>query len=435
MSRISSRTRASSSYVPDFRPVSRALLALLASLVCMGIAQAEELVPPETRTLTEREAIAAVLARPAWVDAEAGRSAAAESMVGEAARWPNPELSYNRDHVRMPDGDIAERTVQVTQAFDISGRRALRRDAASHRLNAARLDGSTRRLDIIAEVRRTYYMTLHRSTVQSMLGLWLTRIEEAARVTGRLAAAGEASGYDRRRLEREAQTARARLSVAQADTERSREMLAALTGKKIGEVMRLQGELLPEAAPALEGLQTGLHQRPDLASLLAQAEAHDHEQRAAQRGWVPELTLGIGQKTLEEPTRSGSGNTVLVALSIPLFDRSQVAQQRNLAQAQTVRAEHALALAQAEAELRGTWQQAEELRKAALAYRPDASNDPHQLSVIAETSYRAGEAGLLELLDAYRAELDASTTELDLALRARLARIELETLSGVTPHE
>lgn len=434
MSRKFFRTRAASLCAPVLHPAAHVLLVLLV-VTGMGIAHSAEFSSPQSPALSEREAIAAALTRPAWVEAETGRSAVAESMVSEAALWPNPELSFNRDRVHMPDGDIAERSVQITQTFDISGRRGLRRAAANQRLDAARLDGRTRRLDAVGEVRRAFAATQHRTELQAMLGLWLTRIEEGARVTTRLAAAGEVSGYDRRRLEREAQTAKARLSVAQADAARSRELLAALTGKKIDEVVRLQGELLPDATPALEGMQAGLSQRPDLVSLLVQAEAHDHERRAAQRGWVPELTLGIGQKTLEDTGRSGSGNTALVAFSLPFFDRSQAAQQRGFVQAQTLRAEHALALAQAEAELRGAWQQAEELRKAALAYRSDASNDPHRLSAIAEAAYRAGEAGLLELLDAYRAERDAYITELDLALRARLVRIELETLSGVTLHE
>ena len=54
---------------------------------------------------------------------------------------------------------------------------------------------------------------------------------------------------------------------------------------------------------------------------------------------------------------------------------------------------------------------------------------------IAETAYRAGEGSLLELLDAYRAELDAQQMKLDLALQARLSRIELDSLTGASQYE
>jgi len=410
--------------------MSRALLPVLLIFTALpGTVRAEPY------ALTEREAVHRALSRPAWMEAETGRVALAESVVTEAGLMPNPVLDFNRDRLAMPGGDITERSVQISQTFDFSGRRSLRREAAIQRLNAEKFDGRIRRLNAIAEVRRTFAETLHYMQIQDALGLRLTRIEQVSGVTIKLAKAGEVSGYDRRRIEREVQIAKARLAVAQADAERSRETLAALTGNRPDETLHLQGDLLPDAAPALDPLQTGLRQRPDLASLLARAEAFEREQQAAQRGWVPDLTVGLGQKMLDETTRRGSGALVGVSFSIPLLDHGQAAQQRSHAQTQTVRAEHALTLTKADADLRGAWRQAEELRKAALAYRRDASDGSHNLSKIAEAAYRAGEAGLLELLDAYRTELDFITGELDLALRARLARIELETLSGVSSYE
>lgn len=411
-------------------------MAFLLLFVCSVAAQAEENPAlAETPTLTEREAVAAALSRPAWLEAESGRIAEAESVVTEAHALPNPQFAFNRDRVGMPGGDITERTVQISQTFDISGRRSLRQEAASQRLDAERLDSRARKLRTIAEVRRSFAEVQHRTQVQAVLGLWLTRIENAATVTAQLAQAGEVSGYDRRRIEREAQAAKARLSLAQADAARSREMLAALTGKSIAEAANLSGELLPDTTPALEPLRTRMRQRPDLSSMLTQAEAAEREQQAAGRGWIPDLTLGIGQRMLEEPTRSGSGAMVGVSFSIPLFDQGGAKQQRSRAQAQTIRAEHALAQARAEAELNAAWRQADELRKTVPAWHAQAPEGSLRLPEIAEAAYRAGEATLLELLDAYRSELDFSTTELDLALRARWAHIDLETLSGVSSYE
>ena len=57
------------------------------------------------------------------------------------------------------------------------------------------------------------------------------------------------------------------------------------------------------------------------------------------------------------------------------------------------------------------------------------------MSRIAEIAYRAGESGILELLDAYRGELDAAITALDYAYQARITRIELDTLAGAKRYE
>jgi cobalt-zinc-cadmium efflux system outer membrane protein len=431
LSRTRTRTRTRVARVPVRQSLSFA--RRLAALILAGTVGPAWAQP--TPPLPEAEAIRGALSRPAWLDAQAGRVAQAESTVTEAALLPNPTLTLGRERIGTAGGNATERTVQVSQTFDVSGRRALRREAASQRLDAARLGSQDRRLATIAEVRQAFAETLHRERTKAAAGRWFQRIEAATLVVAQLAQAGEVSGYDRRRFEREAQTARARLSGARADAMRSRERLAALAGKQPEEVTHLAGELLPEAPPTLDTAQAGLRRRPDLASLVAQADAFERERQAAERGWIPDLTLGIGQKRVEESGRNDSGLVLGVSVAIPLFDRGQAAEQRSRAQAQTLRAEHALSLARAEAELRGVWHQAAELRQAGEAFRQQSLTSSRELSHIAEAAYRAGEASLLELLDAYRAELDAETTALDLALRARLARIELDTLSGAPAHE
>lgn len=404
----------------------------LATLILAGLLSTAWAQPA---ALTEREAIQGALSRPAWQQAQSARLETAESAVAAARLWPNPELGVERERVDTVGGDETERTIALSQTFDVSGRRALRRDAASERLDAARLESLERRLDTIAEVRRAFAESLYRERSEAAIGRWLARVEAATEVAARLAKAGEASGYDRRRIEREAQTARARLAGALADAARSREELAALAGRPPNEAPQLMGELLPDPVPPLETALQNLRERPDLAGVRAQAAAFERERDAARRGWIPDLTLSAGQKRVTEPGHTDRGTIVGVSFSIPLFDRGQAEAQKSGAQAQLLRAEHALALARAQAGLRGVWRQATELHQAADTFRRDSLAGSRDLARIAEAAYRAGEASLLELLDAYRAELDAETTELDLALRARLARIELDSLSGVSFHE
>lgn len=426
MSGASSRTRS------RWRDPLRPLLSIVGPLAALVLAAAPGLSRAEAPALSEAEAVRGALARPAWLEAQDGHLAQAESALTEAALLPNPVFAFERERL---GGDATERSAQISQTFDVSGRRALRREAAGQRLEAARLDGQDRRLALVAEVRQAFAETLQRDRSRDAARRWLERIEAAAQVAARLAQAGEVSGYDRRRIEREAQTARARLAAAAADAARSREALAALAGKRAEDVAQLAGELLPQAPPELDVALAGLQRRPELASLLAQAEAFERERRAAARGWIPDLTVGVGHKRVTEAAGSDNGVIVGVSVAIPLFDRGQAAEQKSRAQGSTLRAEHALRLDRAQAALRGVWRQAGELRAAAAAFRGEALAGSRELSRIAEAAYGAGEASLLELLDAYRAELDAETTELDLALRARLARIELDSLAGDTSYE
>jgi cobalt-zinc-cadmium efflux system outer membrane protein len=398
-------------------------LALLASL--------SPVVGAQQPTLTESKAIELALSRPAYRDLEQARIATTQSEVVAAGLWPNPTIGWDRNRVGGPGGDSTETTLVLSQTVDISGRRSLRRDAAEKRVEAARFEGEDRRLARVAEVRRHFAEVLHRHRTQAALEEWQRRIETTSTTIGRLAKSGEVSGYDRRRLEREAQTARARTASTGADYARSRYALAALTGQPDASP---GGDLLPRPVPPLETLQASLGGRPDLASLDAQLGASEQERSAAVRSWIPDVTVGVGQKRVNDPFRSDQGPVVALSIPIPLFDRGDHTRQRAEAQTIALRSERELVQSKSHAELRGTWQQAMELRNTAHTFR-QGSPGSRDLSRIAEMAYRAGEGSMLELLDAYRTELETELTALDLELRARLARIELDLLSGAKLYE
>jgi cobalt-zinc-cadmium efflux system outer membrane protein len=124
-----------------------------------------------------------------------------------------------------------------------------------------------------------------------------------------------------------------------------------------------------------------------------------------------------------------------MSVPIPVFNYGQAQEQQAKSQAMMVQAERSLKLSRAQAELSGILSQTTQLREAALSFQNDSATASQELSHIAEASYRAGEGSLLELLDAYRSELEANAIKLDLSLRARLSRIELDALTGVTQYE
>lgn len=409
------------------RPSNRMLLTLLAAFATAAGASAMD--------LTERAAVEHALSRPAFQDVEQGRVAVAESVVTESSYLPNPVVSIGRERQNVPGERSTESTYQIAQTFDLSGRRALKRGAAEQRLQATREEQRERRFITTAEVRRAFADMLYRDQVKSTLLAWLDRFQSVNQTVGYLAKAGEVSGYDRRRLAREMQTAKARLASAEADLSRARALLAGYTNTTAPAQIKAVGMLLPDAPQGIELFQNSLRQRPDLLALHSQLAAYDRERRAAERAWVPDLTVGVGQKRVEDRGRSDNGVMLSLSMPLPLFDRGQASRTKAGAQVHIAQAEHALLLQKAEADLKGVWQQAIELRGAAETFRSDSLADARELSRIAQSAYRAGEGGILELLDAYRAELDADMLGLDLELRARLALIELDLLAGTNLYE
>lgn len=379
--------------------------------------------------LTEAEAVRLGLTRADFADLERGAVQAAEADVLAAGLFPNPTLSYSRE---SNDGspDTVEQTWMLEQAFDISGRRGLHREAASRRVAAVTAGNASRQLQMAAEIRRSFHEVLFRQETIRATETWAQRFARVEGMVGKLAHVGEASGYDRRRLARERQTAEARLAAERTELDRALARLMALTGAP--EVLLLRGELLPSAPTSVETVLTRLDQRPDLQSLSRRAEAADLEGRAAKRGGIPEVTVGIGPKYVDNGSTQDNGVALSLSVPLPVFDRQQAGQQRAAAEALQARAEYRLAKRRTEGELRGLYRQAEGLRATAIDYRSRAVAASPELLRIAETAYQGGESSLLELLDAYRGTLETETTALELEKRARDARIEYDLLTGST---
>jgi cobalt-zinc-cadmium efflux system outer membrane protein len=386
-------------------------------------------------SFTERQAVEMALSQPAYRALETSRIGIAESIVAQAGLPPNPTVAAAHERSSVTSGRSTESALQISQAFDISGRRTLRREAAERRLDAAQWDRNAARNRLIAEVRQAFGEALYRERLGVALRAWTQRIDDAYKVIAELVKGGEASGYERRRLERERFAVEARKARADAEYRRAVELLLGLTGPDRPATATPVGDLTPPAVPPLAAAQAALRNRPELHSLLVQAEAFDRERVAAERAWIPDLTFGAGAKRVEEPGRSDTGPIVSLSIPLALFDRGQAAQKRASAEAAAVRAEQTLRLNRWDAELRASWAQAEELRRAAVAFRKATTISSRDLSRIAEAAYRGGEATLLELLDAYRNELEAETTALELELAARQARIELDVLAGMVTYE
>ncbi len=377
--------------------------------------------------LTEIEAVRLGLSRPEIADLARARITEADAEVVAAGTWANPSLEFSRDKT----GVTRESSWRLAQPLDVSGRRGLRQDAARLRLDATEADTRAWRADRAADVRRSFFEVLRQQSAVNVMDAWRARFAVIGSVVDKLARAGDASGYDRRRLAREQQAAEARTAEARAGLERGRARLAALIGSAPTEE-GVAGTLLPALPAAVPTLQARLAQRPDLAALTARAEAATADHAAAQRNF-PELTVGVGGKRTDDGALRESGTLLSVSMALPIFDRQQGAERRSAAQAQAARAELALARQKAEGDLLGLHRQLVQLIAAAERYRREAVAPSADLVRIAETAYRAGESTVLELLDAYKGALEAELTAIELEGKARDARIELDQLTGIDP--
>jgi cobalt-zinc-cadmium efflux system outer membrane protein len=214
-------------------------------------------------------------------------------------------------------------------------------------------------------------------------------------------------------------------------------MLAAIIGEPLPQAAQLtvSGELGPGMTPPLAALLDRAGARPDLRALKAQVDAGELAGRAAARAWIPRLDLGAGVKHVEERGASGTGPVVGLSFPLPFFDRGQGDALRASAEKRRAEARSKLVAADAAATVAGLHAEAAALAEAARRSQEDAPRRAEVLLSAADAGYRGGELGVVELVDAYRAALDAELQQVDLAWTARDARIALDEAAGLGSDE
>lgn len=357
-------------------------------------------------------------------------AAVADSRARAAALWPNPRLNLVQERFSADGGDTTQRFYSLSQEFDLSGQRGLRTEAARARAEGVRRGNAWTRLERRARVRERFYaMLFHRRRV-SALDEGLDRLDRVADIVAERRRAGAASGYDQHRLERERATLRSRLRQARAKRKQARFQLGALLPEAAGVPETVTGTLRPRRLASLARFREAVDERPDLRRLQAEARAAGLEQRAAGRAWVPDVTVGLGLTTVDQPGGDGNGSLLELAVPLPAFDRGQAEAAAAGGRRSRAEARYRRLLEQARAEVSGLWHQTRELDAATTEFRDQALAESREVTEIAESAYRAGELGILELLDAYRGQLDARLRALAMARDARTSWIDLARTAG-----
>ena len=192
------------------------------------------------------------------------------------------------------------------------------------------------------------------------------------------------------------------------------------------------GPLEPRIEPLSED---ALEARADYRAVNRRLEQYESARRAARRRRFPDPEIAAGWKRVDTLGLSDTGYVVSVGIPIPVFNRGQHEEALARAEYDSAMLETQVLRQQIETEVRGAYAAAELGRRAADEYGRTINAAAGDLSRIAQLAYEEGEQGILELLDAYRTELQSQIRWLDLKHRAKEAQIQLELASGkgVTP--
>lgn len=357
----------------------------------------------------------------------------AQAGILQADVRPNPTLSYNAASYNPrfglgggnPFDKRVDQIVRLDQTFERGDKRALRIALAEKQLAGRRLDLQEQRRETLQMVRNAYIDLLLAEKRIEVLAETQRAYESSLDAAGKRVRGGDLAAADLARLKVEVLRARTDGDAATSDRLHAQTALAVLLDLPDDpRSLSTDGEWSGVIASHPAGLTGDIEQRPDVASakLAVAAAATSIDLARSQR--VRDITIGV--QVERYPGFGGTGNTIGVGASIPLFigndyrgDIAHAASDRDVAE-ETAAKVRAAALADA-ANARADLETAE---RKVRTYREGLLDAAQSAARSADFAFDRGALGVMDLMDARRTllstRLDALGAEADFA-RARIA--------------
>lgn len=406
-------------------------LALGAALALLPASAAHA--APQARTLTLSQALSrAVASGPGLAAADRDIGAAGGRSV-QAGVFPNPTLSAELDGAFGSKAKrnlaAAETTLQISQLFELGGKREARMAVAAAEIDAARWDLAAARLQVLAETTEAFAKTLGAQARVAELERQVEDLDRLNPLLQRRVETGASSGAEIARGRVATETTRVELAKARSAFQAARRELSTLIGEPSPSFAAVGGDLSRIGAPpSFERLMSRALQTPQLTRFTA-VRAHRRALLAAARAKaVPDITAGVGWRHYRE---DGS-NAVMASLSVPLplFDRNQggvieanETLARTEAERETAQRTLTVLVASAYGALRGAYDEARLTRANVIPIAREAYE-------AVRSGYAEGRYTLLELLEARAALSEASLKEIDALVSFHASLASLEGLTG-----
>ncbi len=367
--------------------------------------------------VTVDQAVALVQASPRLAAERADIGVAAADVI-EARQHPNPTLDVSGTRTVAGSDTIAgwQPSVGVDVPILIGHQRARRGEAARDRVAAVRAELAATTGDAELDVRARFAALLVAQEQEAVLAAALADARAVREIVAARSAAGAGSPYAVERVDLEIAELASRVDEAASARAAAAGDLASAVGIPGWHPHALGVLEDPIALGALD------EAHPRLAADRAAHESALADIAVARADATPTPSFGLHAFTTSDPTSLviAAG----VSIPLPVFDRNRgaIARARATAdRADLVATADRVALTTA-VDRASTVLAAR--REGTQRFQADALQRLAKLRTMAETSYRSGQGGVVELLDALGAITDARLRDLD--LRAGLAEAALE---------
>lgn len=377
--------------------------------------------------LTEPQAIELGMQNPQITELWQAQKDKSLGEAKHAGRFANPSIEFSQESLELPTGDSDEKTLWLRQPIDIAGVKRLERKAAQKLASAQDIEQLLTARRWQQHLRESFYQTLAAQEKLVLIKNTQTRLATLYDHIVRRAERGDASQFDALRLGKERAVIANRHATAEANFTR---LQAKLLNDTQATHQLLVGQLMPEYVATSAISDDDLLSHPQMQAIALSLQSAELRARAAGREHWPDITLGVGRKEVEDPAFSAEGNAISLEVSLPIFNHGGAEKRIAAGATRELRAQLALAHQQLKTEFQSAASNLKTHLNAAKQFKLHNTPANLTLSKLAGASYHAGEINIMELLDAYQAELETSEYFIDTALAARLAYIQLQYLKG-----
>lgn len=362
------------------------------------------------------------------INAVRRRRAVADAGILIAGQRPNPDLitAYTRSEPRL--------NVSISQPVELGGKRGLRLEVARGEARLTEFDLETALRVLRRDVRVAYFnLALARDTV----GLGRQSVEQAERLAGIAQARFEAGDIA------QFEVLQAKLAVARATNDFSRlknaERIARaglnqLLNRPPDALIDLQESLFAKAIPpvALSALITrSLERNAELQAAEQQLSVERSRLKLARASRIPDLLLEPGIESIDPSLPNNYAFKMQVALPLPIFNRARGETARSNALIAQLTAERDAARQRIASEIGQVALRLEAARTQVDFYETNLLPDAERVRALSEEAYRAGQTGILPVVDAQRGAREIRQGYLQALFDYQSARAELEQTAGV----
>ncbi|MBM4164686.1 MAG: TolC family protein [Lentisphaerae bacterium] len=358
---------------------------------------------------------------------------AAESAARQAGVRPNPEIEIEAEDFGGTDSregyDGATTTAGISQRIELGGKRSKRQSVARAEARLTGWDYEASRLDILTRTKQAFVDVLAAQCRVALAAEALALAEDVRKAAAERVKAGKVPELEAIKAAVEVSSAGIARDRTKRELDVARRLLVANWGSATPRFTNAVGSLddVGDAA-SLDSLAAAVERSPEVARWTDARLAAAESLRLAKAQRVPDITVNVGVRRFDE---DGTHAAVAgVALPLPLFDRNAggiAAAQHCVAAAEQKERAARLLAATSLAEIHGRFDTA---RSEAVAIRDGLIPAAQKAFDAAQTGYRQGKFGLLEVLDAQRTLNDAKAGHLEALTAYHKAAADMERLTG-----